>query len=272
MADLTKLTETVGFVGAGNMATALIRGLIQEGFPPDKLMVADLDASKSTALSDELGVHSMKTAVALAESSNVMVLAVKPQGICPLLGQLKEHSSKCLWISIAAGVSTKRMEAELAPGSRVIRVMPNTPALIGEGASGLCRGRHATDQDAALAHLLLSAVGICEQVSEEMMDAVTGVSGSGPAYVMLVIEAMADGGVRAGLPRATALRLAAQTVRGAAALLLSTGKHPGELKDMVTSPGGTTIAGVAALEEAGLRNALIAAVTAATLRSRELSG
>jgi pyrroline-5-carboxylate reductase len=163
------------------------------------------------------------------------------------------------------------MEAELAPGARVIRVMPNTPALVGEGASGLCRGCHATKEDAALAEVLLNAVGTCQIVQEEMMDAVTGLSGSGPAYVMLVIEAMADGGVRAGLPRPIALRLAAQTVRGAATLLLSTQKHPGELKDMVTSPGGTTIAGVAALEEAGLRNALIAAVTAATQRSRELS-
>lgn len=271
MSDLAKLTKTVGFVGAGNMATALVRGLVQGGFPPLKLAVTDLDPTKSLALEAELGVRRLDTAALVAAESDVVLLSIKPQGICPLLRELKEYSSKCLWISIAAGVTTAKMEAELTEGARVVRVMPNTPALVGEGASGLSRGSHATLEDVLFAQVLLGSVGICEQVTEAMMDAVTGLSGSGPAYVMLVIEAMADGGVRAGLPRSVALRLAAQTVRGAATLLLQTQKHPGELKDMVTSPGGTTIAGVAALEEAGFRSALIAAVTAATERSRELS-
>ncbi len=149
--------------------------------------------------------------------------------------------------------------------------MPNTPALVGQGATGLCRGRHARDEDVALALLLTNAVGISREVSESMMDALTGLSGSGPAFVMLVIESMADGAVRAGLPRQVALELAAQTVKGAAALVLETGKHPGELKDMVTSPGGTTIAGVEALEAHGLRKAMMAAVTAAAERSSQLS-
>lgn len=271
MADLAKIQKTVGFVGAGNMATALVRGLVGAGFLPKQIVVFDLDRQKSVDLATKLGILACDSADEVAERADIVVLAVKPHGILKLLADLRPHSMKCLWISIAAGISLAKIEGELAPGAPVLRAMPNTPSLVGKGATGLSAGEHVGEADVQVAQSLLSAVGICEIIPESMMDALTGVSGSGPAYVMLVIEAMADGGVRAGLPREVALKLAAQTVFGSAALLLETGKHPGELKDMVTSPGGTTIAGVAALESAGLRSALIDAVTAAAERSRELS-
>jgi pyrroline-5-carboxylate reductase len=271
MADLGKIQKIVGFVGAGNMAAALVRGLVGAGFSPKQIVLFDLDERKSSALSADVGATALDSASEVARRADIVILAVKPHAVLKVLAELQAHSTKCLWISIAAGVSLGAMEGALSPGAAVLRAMPNTPALVGKGATGLSAGQHVGPAEVELAQSLLSAVGICEVVAESLMDAVTGVSGSGPAYVMLVIEAMADGGVRAGLPRNVALKLAAQTVFGSAALLLETGKHPGELKDMVTSPGGTTIAGVAALEAAGLRSALIDAVTAATARSRDLS-
>jgi pyrroline-5-carboxylate reductase len=198
-------------------------------------------------------------------------LAVKPHAVLALAQALSDEGKDCLWMSIAAGVTTKQIEKALGGGARVVRAMPNTPALVGMGATGLTPGVCATEADLELAKTLLGAVGITETVDESMMDAVTALSGSGPAFVMLVIESMADGAVRAGLSRSTALELAAHTVRGAAALLIETKKHPGELKDMVTSPGGTTIAGIEALEAAGLRSAVIAGITAAAKRSKKLS-
>jgi len=271
MTDLTNLNTSVGFIGAGNMAAALIRGMLKSGFAASKLSVTDLDSAKTESLADELGVQAKKDARSVIENSDVIILAVKPYGVVPLLKSHATQSEGKLWLSVAAGVSTATMESALGAQARVVRVMPNTPALVGEGASGICPGKNALESDMSTAQRLLGAVGICEVVSEGMMDAVTGVSGSGPAYIFLVIEAMADGGVKAGLSRPEALRLAAQTVRGAASLMLETGKHPGELKDMVTSPGGTTIAGVEALEKSGLRSALMGAVSAAALRSKELS-
>ena len=175
-----------------------------------------------------------------------------------------------LVISIAAGVTLAALEAAVAENFRIIRAMPNTPALVGHGAAGYCLGSRATPADAATAQALLGAVGLAVQVPERLMDAVTGLSGSGPAYIYLIIEALADGGVRAGIPRADAARLAAQTVLGSAAMVLETGEHPAVLKDMVTSPGGTTLAGLAVLERHGVRSALIEAVTAAAGRAAEL--
>ncbi len=273
MTNLASIKSPVGFIGAGNMATALMRGMLKQNFPASEIYATDLDSKKTQALQESLGIHAVAEAGELIKSCPIVFLATKPHGIVPLL---KEHaklatSDSTLWLSIAAGVTTTTIEEALESGARVIRIMPNTPALVGEGASGVSAGINASPGDVALARQLMGAVGICELINESMMDALTGVSGSGPAYVFLAIEAMADGGVRAGLPRPTALRLAAQTMKGAAALVLETGKHPGELKDMVTSPGGTTIAGVAALEAAGFRNALISAVTAAAGRSKELS-
>jgi pyrroline-5-carboxylate reductase len=175
-----------------------------------------------------------------------------------------------LVISIAAGITLAALEDAAGVQDRVIRAMPNTPALVGKGAAGFCLGTRATREDAAVAKHLLGSTGLAVEVPERLMNAVTGLSGSGPAYIYLVIEALADGGVRMGIPRADAIQLAAQTVLGAAAMVMETGQHPAVLKDMVTSPGGTTIAGLAELERNGLRSALIEAVTAATRRADEL--
>lgn len=210
--------------------------------------------------------------VSVAQRSDVIWLATKPDIVPVVLGEcgpvLLEHG--CLVVSIAAGVTLGAMERALPDGVRVIRVMPNLNALVGELAAGFCCGTHATRDDALLVKSLLGSVGKAEEVPEKLMDAVTGLSGSGPAFGFIMVEALADGGVRAGLPRPTAQILAAQTLKGAAEMVLKTGKHPGELKDQVCSPGGTTIAGVEALEKAGFRAAAIGAVTAATARSSEL--
>lgn len=270
MADQSARAETVGIIGAGNMAGALIRGLIRTGFPAAKLRAFDKDGAKTAALAGELGITAAPTASEVVENSAVVLLGLKPGLICAVAEEHRSLSANRLWISIAAGITTAKLERALGAEARVVRAMPNTPALISEGATAICGGKYATSDDLDLAQTLLCAVGMTVAVTESMMDAVTAVSGSGPAFVMLVIEAMTDGGVRAGLPRALAQALAAQTVRGAATLLQQTGKHPGELKDMVTSPGGTTIAGIEALEARGLRSAMIAGVMAAAARSREL--
>lgn len=270
MADLSKRKESVGFIGAGNMAGALIRGLVRAGFPGAQVRAFDKDAEKTKVFVNELGIQAGSSVADVIAASNVVVLGLKPALICAVAGEHAALARGRLWVSVAAGITSAQIESALGGDVRVVRAMPNTPALIGEGATGLCGGRHATEEDLALAHALLDAAGMTVRVTENMMDAVTAVSGSGPAFVMLVIEAMTDGGVRAGLPRPLAQALATQTVRGAAAMLQQTGKHPGELKDMVTSPGGTTIAGVEALEARGLRGALIAGVVAAADRSREL--
>ncbi|HSC86522.1 MAG TPA: pyrroline-5-carboxylate reductase [Polyangiaceae bacterium] len=271
MSHLASTAETLAFLGAGNMAAALARSLVRAGYAPSRIVLSDLDASKCAVLASELGVRVAPTTAEAVEQADVVFVAVKPAGVVPLLGDLAPRFGGKLLISVAAGVTTERLEGALGSGARVVRCMPNTPALVGAGATALCRGRHAGAEDLALAERLLGAGGLTALVDESMMDAVTGLSGSGPAFVMLVIEALADGGVRAGLPRAIAHRLAAQTVLGSAQLVLETGKHPGELKDSVTSPGGTTIAGIEALEQGGLRGTLMAAVRAAAERSRELS-
>ena len=226
--------------------------------------------AKTEALKNELGVVVAPSALELAKACDVAVLAVKPGGIPKICRLLSDASDKCLFMSVAARVKMQTLADNLGGNPRIVRVMPNPPALVREGASGLAAGSEASAEDVALATALLKSVGACEVVDESMLDAVTGVSGSGPAYIMLAIEALADGGVRAGLPRSVALTLAAQTVKGAAALVLETGEHPAVLKDKVTSPGGTTIAGVEALEQTGLRKSLLAAVSAATARSKEL--
>lgn len=255
------------------MASALIGGFVKAGAVPG---AASISVSEPFPPMREKHVQNGHFAtdsnVAVAARSSVIFLAVKPDVVPAVLAEcgatLLERG--CLVVSIAAGVTLAQMEAALPAGVRVVRVMPNLPALTQELAAGFCCGHHTTPKDAALVKSLLGTVGRAEEVPEKLMDAVTGLSGSGPAYAFLMIEALADGGVRAGLPRATAMVLAAQTLKGAAAMQLATGKHPGELKDMVCSPGGTTIAGVEALEKAGFRAGVIGAVTAATSRSAEL--
>jgi len=252
------------------MGTALVGGAIRAG----AVTVADVSGvDPQQAARDHFAVTTgaaAATEISALAGSDVILLCTKPHDVAAALKQAAACAEKpVLVISIAAGITLAALEAA-AGKMRVIRAMPNTPALVGKGAAAYCLGSTATRDDAATAARLLGAVGLAVEVPERLMDAVTGLSGSGPAYVYLVIEALADGGVRSGLPRADALKLAAQTVLGAATMVMETGEHPAVLKDMVTSPGGTTIAGLAELEGHGLRAALIDAVTAATRRAAEL--
>jgi pyrroline-5-carboxylate reductase len=265
--------KQLAFIGAGNMAEALLRGVLTAGrMGPDQIIATDVREERLVFLKATYRIGVSSHNAEAARQADTIVLAVKPQMMSHALDDLKDAiGEQQLLISIAAGVSTARI-AEHFPQHpvRVVRVMPNTPALVLEGASALARGRHAAPQDLETARRLFEAVGKVVVVDESQMDAVTGLSGSGPAYAFLMIEALSDAGVKMGLPREVALSLAAQTMRGAARLVLETGKHPGELKDMVTSPGGTTLAGLHALEQGGVRAALINAVEAATRRSQEL--
>jgi pyrroline-5-carboxylate reductase len=261
----------LAFLGGGVMATAILRSLLDGGLvAPGQVVVSEILPARRDALAP-LGVRVVASNLEAAEGVEVLILAVKP-GVVPTV--LREVSAGAgpaqLVVSIAAGVATQQIEELLPAGVPVVRVMPNTPVQVGAGAAALCRGRHATEEHAGLVRALFEAGGRCVEVTEAQMDAVTGLSGSGPAYVCLILEALADGGVRMGLPREVAQTLAAQTLLGAAKLVLETGEHPAAWKDRVATPGGTTIAGLAALEEAGVRGALIRAVEAATLRSQEL--
>lgn len=262
----------LGFLGAGKMATALAKGFIHAGLAgADCILASDPYEDARNAMRRDAGIRTTASNSEVLKFATVLVLAVKPDQVNDVLAEVRPHfTEKHLLISIAAGVTLARMEAALPPGARVIRVMPNTPALVGASASAFAAGKTATAEDTQLALTLFSSVGIAFQVKESLLDAVTGLSGSGPAYAFLMIEALSDGGVAAGLPRDVATRLAAQTLLGSAKLLLETGQHPGALKDMVTSPGGTTIEGLHELEKAGVRGALINAVRAATDKSKKL--
>jgi pyrroline-5-carboxylate reductase len=262
----------IGLLGAGNMAEALLGGWLKKGLvSAGQVCASDVRADRLADLRQRFGIDTESDNARLANACDVIVVAVKPQVIPSLLDDVAPVLSKRhLLVSIAAGVSIATFEAAVADEVRVIRTMPNTPALVGEGATALAAGRHASEDDMALARRLFDAVGKTAVVSESLLDAVTGLSGSGPAYVMLFVEALADGGVKAGLPRETAHFLACQTVLGSIKLLLETGEHPAVLKDRVTSPAGTTIAGVAVLERGGFRSALIDAVVSATSRATEL--
>ena len=264
----------IAFLGAGNMASALVRGAITSGgYAPSQLAVSDVRPEARDALARELGVRSFATNREACEFADVLVLAVKPQVLAHVLSEAGNHvGPKTLVISIAAGVSISRLSLLLNGHERIIRAMPNTPAMVGEGATALSKGPNATEQDYELAHGLFAATGLVVRVDEYLMDAVTGLSGSGPAYGFVAIEALADGGVRAGLSREVAIKLAAQTLLGAAKMVLETGLHPGVLKDQVTSPAGTTIQAIAALERLGFRHALMAAVEASAHRSKEIAG
>ena len=262
----------LGLIGCGKMGGALLRGL-EKALGSTELSVAlsDVVPAAVEALQESLTCQTFTgTPVESVGVSEVILLAVKPGDMKSLCEGLSTLDGSRLYISIAAGISISQLEGWLGTRQRVIRCMPNTPALVATGAAAFARGIKATVEDAAVATKILGSVGTADEVSEKLLDAVTGLSGSGPAYVYTVIEALADGGVLMGLPRAAALRLAAQTVAGAAQMVLETGKHPASLRDEVTSPGGTTIAGLEQLEAHGLRNALIQAVRKATERSKEL--
>jgi pyrroline-5-carboxylate reductase len=264
--------KRIGFVGGGNMGEALIRGLLGTNQVPAELLAAtDVRAERTAQLTKQFGITAHDDNTRLVREADVVILAVKPQIMAAVLGEIAPAvTARHLLISIAAGVSTAAIRAGLGKEARIIRVMPNTPALVLQGAAAIARGRGLGPDDLATAEAIFGAVGRVVILDESLMDAVTGLSGSGPAYVAIVVEALADGGVNMGLDRATAMMLATQTVLGTAQLLAETGMHPGALKDMVSSPGGTTIAGITALEEGGLRTTLIRAVERATQRSREL--
>lgn len=269
---------SIGFIGAGMMAASLMDGLIKKKTvdSPSDIICSDLfDPSLEKARAR--GIKATKSNVEVCRSAkDAIVLAVKPN-IIPVIckdvmsAYPNPDDKSPLVISIAAGVTLHTLQDSL-PGFRVVRVMPNTPCLVGEATSGFALGQHGKDADRDIVTKIFGSVGLAREVKEVLLNAVTGLSGSGPAYVFQFIEALADGGVRAGLPRDVAMGFAAQTVKGAAEMVLQTGKHPGELKDGVTSPGGTTIAGVEALEKSGFRAATINAVMAATRRSMQLGG
>lgn len=267
------LAERFGFVGAGRMATALARGLVEaELVSADAISASDPSAEARRAFREAVpGVSVEDDNRQHAGAAGVLVLAVKPQLIDPVLADLRAAVRPAtLVISIAAGISLDRLANGLPAGTRLVRVMPNTPCLIGRGASAYSLGPTATAADGQLVGRILNAVGTAHEVPEKLLDAVTGLSGSGPAYVYTVIEALTEGGTSMGLPAELAASLAAHTAAGAAHMVLETGESPAQLRDRVTSPGGTTIAGLEVLQQRGLRAAIVDAVGAATARSREL--
>ena len=269
---MTITGRSVGFLGAGNMGEALIKGLLAAKLVPAQAIFAtDVRPERLKELDRQYGIQVSSDNAELVKRADIVILAVKPQIMDAVATEIAPAVTRGkLLISIAAGVATDKIRARLPRDARLIRVMPNTPALVLEGATAIAKADGLEPGDLDVAREIFGAVGRVVVLGEEMIDAVTGLSGSGPAYVAIVIESLADGGVRMGLDRATAMTLATQTVLGAAKLLLETGLHPGALKDMVSSPGGTTIAGIAALEEGGLRTTFIKAVERATQRSREL--
>ncbi|OQX19105.1 MAG: pyrroline-5-carboxylate reductase [Desulfobulbaceae bacterium A2] len=263
--------ENIGFIGGGQMGEAMIRGLLAAGImPAGSIMVAEPDRGRQQTLREKFGVLTATTPQELASHARVLIVAVKPQVMPAVLTQYREFCTpQHLLISIAAGIPL-RLFAEHLEQARVIRVMPNTPALVLAGASALCGNSLVDRDDMALAMRIFGAIGTCVEVAEHLMDAVTGLSGSGPGYVFTFIEAMIDAGVRVGLPRPLAESLTLQTVYGSVRLAQESGEHPALLRARVTSPGGTTIAGLHVLEEGGFRGMVMSAVQAATERSREL--
>ena len=263
---------TLGFLGSGKMATALAAGFIRAGLVSARQVIAsDVSEAARASFAKEVGAKTTASNVEVVKFAGVLMLAVKPAQVAEVLAEIREQfTEKHLLISIAAGVPLAKLEAGLGASARLIRVMPNTPALVGASATAFAPGKSALAEDAELAQKLFSSVGLAIQLKEPLLDAVTGLSGSGPAYVYLIIEALSDGAVAAGLPREVATRLAAQTVLGSAKMVLETGMHPGELKDMVTSPGGTTIEGLHELEKGKLRGTLMSAVRSAAEKSKKL--
>ena len=266
--------RSIGFIGCGAMARALAGGLVSSGVDVAKVRGADPDAAQRRGFEEDLGASAIDSNAQLVGECDVIVIAVKA-GVVPAV--LRDIAGTPgldgpLWISIVAGIPLATLGEGLPGGARIVRAMPNTPVLVGAAATAYSANASTGDDDRAVAEALFRAVGTCwEAPSEALLDAVTGLSGSGPAYVFLLLEALADAGVRVGLPREAAHQLACQTVHGATLLAMETGRHPASLKDQVTSPGGTTIAGLEQLEAAGFRSALYRAVAAATARSRELS-
>ncbi|HKY07704.1 MAG TPA: pyrroline-5-carboxylate reductase [Candidatus Binatia bacterium] len=266
------LSETIGIIGAGKIGAAIARGVIQAGLVKnDRFMASDVSEELRQAIAGELGIKATADNRELCEFADVVILAVKPQIVDAVAREIAKKLGKGkLLVSVAAGVPLGRIETHLEPGARVVRVMPNIACVVGAGAAGYAAGAHATAADMEKVEAILNSFGVGMKVEEKYLDAVTGLSGSGPAYVFMFMEALADGGVQVGLSRDVALKLAVQTVYGAARMALQSHKHLGELKDEVTSPGGTTIAGLYAMERNGFRGTVMEAVVNATKRSQEL--
>lgn len=264
--------KKIAVIGAGNLGQALLHGLLDHhALSGAQILVRTRRPERAEALCEALGVQTAPSNQAAAEAADIVILAVKPQILLSVAAEMREALRSRLTISVAAGIGTHLIENAIGGAAAVVRAMPNTPALIRRGATGLSGGRHSQETHLALAEEIFSQVGRVLRVDESQLDAVTGLSGSGPAYVFLILEAFADAGVRVGLSRETALELATQTIEGAAKMLQETGDHPGRLKDQVTSPGGTAIAGLQCLEEGGLRTTIMKAVCAATERAQALS-
>ncbi len=265
-------SRKIGIIGVGNMGSALIRGILGSKIEKaEDIIIYDINEKLLKERSQEYNINIAKNNEDIAQSANIILIAVKPQVIDEVLKEIGSIiTEKQTIISIAAGISIDYIKNFLKNDVGIIRIMPNTPALVGAGASALAYNEKVSKNDLDQVKKLLKSVGIVVELEEKYIDAVTGLSGSGPAYIFIIIEALADGGVKMGLPRDVALKLAAQTVLGSAKMFLETGKHPGELKDMVTSPGGTTITALHELEKGKIRGTLISAVEAATLKSKSI--
>ena len=266
------MKEKIGVIGAGKIGSAIVRGVIRAGLvTKDQVMASDVSDDLRQAVAKEVGIRVTADNGKVCDFADIVMLAVKPQILDSVVKEIaKKLGKRKLLVSVAAGVPLSRIEAQLTQGARVVRVMPNIACVVGAGAAGFAGGTHATPADLEKVGAILNSFGIGLPVEEKYLDAVTGLSGSGPAYVFLFIEALADGGVQVGLSRDVALKLALQTVYGAAKMALESAKHLGELKDEVTSPGGTTIAGLYAMEQKGFKGIILDAVVAATKRSQEL--
>ncbi len=260
----------IGFIGTGNMASAIITGMIKSGkYEVNDIIAFDLDTKKLNELSEKYGIKKAKNNVEVAELSDVLILAVKPIFYSSVIDEIKDKGNAIV-VSLTPGLSIKYLESLFDREVKIVRTMPNTPALVGEGMTAYCKGTNVSDEEVAVVVELFEGVGKCSFVEERLMDAVVGISGSSPAYVYIFIEAMADAAVKRGMPRDKAYEFAAQAVLGSAKTVLETGIHPGALKDMVCSPGGTTIAAVAELENSGFRSSVIKAVEACIDKSESM--
>lgn len=265
------MQDRIGFIGLGAMGGALLKGLLAGGVEPERIVASDTLTTKLKETAAKYGIEAMPDVRSVAEAARVIIVAVKPQDMKPLLKEIAPVMTEGqVVVSVAAGISIHDIEKRFKANVGVIRVMPNTPCLVCEGSMAASGGQYVSNEDLHMVVSWLGTLGIVRTVPEKLMDAVTGVSGSGPAYVYLMIEALADGGVLNGLPRAMALELATQTVLGAAKMVMETGEHPAILREMVTSPGGTTAEALFVLQDNGFPAAVQKAVTAAAKRSKEL--
>lgn len=262
----------LGFIGTGNMGASLVKGIIKAGIvPAERIFAFDADPVKVTGLQEETGINILNSNELVVEKSDVIILAVKPNGIKPVLEQCKDKfAGSKLLVSIAVGIPIKVYKDILGEDMKIVRTMPNTPALVGEGMTLISYDKNISESEIDIVRKLLESVGLVETLDEKLMNEVTALTGSSPAYVYMFIEAMADAAVLSGLPRALSYKLAAQAVLGSAKMVLEAGKHPGELKDQVCSPAGTTIEAVAALEKNGFRYAIMEAMNECTRRAREI--